>query len=84
MRTLNSAYFIFKFSNNFVNKKAIYFKQNITLHPSSRKHFRCRVFILLSYLLLTKLMCFYIISPDMPENEATYAITEGGIADANE
>lgn len=23
-------------------------------------------------------------SPDMPENEATYAITEGGIADANE
>ena len=27
---------------------------------------------------------FTFISPDLPENEATYAITEGGIADAKE
>lgn len=26
----------------------------------------------------------FLFSPDLPENEATYAITEGGIADAKE
>lgn len=32
-----------------------------------------------------KLICtFFTFSPDMPENEATFAITAGGIADAKE
>ena len=43
------------------------------------EHLRLIIYSLLSFYLL-----FYPSSPDMPENEATFAISAGGVTDAKE